>query len=131
LFVADFQQKYPTAKTFTATSLEKKRSDLSFDAILIPDRPSIWQELDYIFFEGFSTFDRIIVPLNEFVFYHRESRSLIMTDTAFYLDKTFPFLTSSIAKLFGIYEKPQPSLLEKIATQEKKKIKRAIERVLT
>jgi len=77
LFVPDWQQAYPDAQTFCAPGLETKRADLKFTAILGDDPPAAWaNEMDQAFMKAFP-------PLNEIVFFHRKTRTLIFTDLLF------------------------------------------------
>jgi hypothetical protein len=77
LFVHDWQRAYPNAQTFCAPGLDTKRADLNFTAILGDNPPAVWaNELDQAFMRAFA-------PLNEIVFFHRETRTLIFTDLIF------------------------------------------------
>jgi len=77
LFVAEFARTHPQAKIFAAPGLESKRKDLGFDAILSQAAPSGWAgEIDQTIFRAFP-------PLNEVVFLHRSSRTVIFTDLLF------------------------------------------------
>jgi hypothetical protein len=77
LFVPDWQQAYPDAQTFCAPGLDTKRADLKFTAILGDDPPAAWaNEMDQAFMRAFP-------PLNELVFFHRKTRTLIFTDLLF------------------------------------------------
>ena len=67
--------------------------------------------------------------LNEVVFYHRASKTLILTDTAFNFDRSFPWLTQLGAKLMGSYDTLQPSLLEKLVIEDKNQVKASIEKI--
>jgi len=74
LFVSDWQRAYTDAQTFGAPGLNTKRPDLKFSAILGDDPPTAWaDEMD-------QTFMRAFPPLNEIVFFHRRTRTLIFTD---------------------------------------------------
>jgi hypothetical protein len=77
LFVADYQQAFPTAEFYCAPGLERKRPNLTFAAALNDAAPSGWAgELDQIVFTAFA-------PLNEVVFFHHASHTLILTDLLF------------------------------------------------
>lgn len=68
--------------------------------------------------------------LNECVFLHRPSRSLILTDTAFHFDESFAMTTQLTARIMGGFKQLRPSLLEKLATTEKDRVKQSVRRVL-
>jgi hypothetical protein len=74
LFVAEYALTYPQAKIFGAPGLDSKRRDLRFDAILGQAAPAEWAgEIDQTIFQAFP-------PLNEVVFFHRSSRTIVFTD---------------------------------------------------
>jgi hypothetical protein len=74
LFVAEYARTYPHAKVFGAPGLDLKRRDLRFDAILGQAAPTEWAgEIDQTIFQAFP-------PLNEVVFFHRSSRTIVFTD---------------------------------------------------
>jgi hypothetical protein len=74
LFVANYARTYPQAKIFGAPGLDLKRRDLRFDAILGQAAPTEWaSEIDQTIFQAFP-------PLNEVVFFHHSSRTVVFTD---------------------------------------------------
>jgi hypothetical protein len=74
LFVAEYARTYRQAKIFGAPGLDLKRRDLRFDAILGQAAPVEWaSEIDQTIFRAFP-------PLNEVVFFHRSSRTIVFTD---------------------------------------------------
>ena len=131
LFVAEFQEFYPQAKLLVAPGLEIKRPDLKVDGILYPDAPQFWDEVEYLYFEGFNVLDLTgPTPLEEIVFFHRESQTLILTDTVFNFDASFPWTTQLVTRVIGGYNSLSPSLLEKLALKDKEKVKNSILQVL-
>jgi hypothetical protein len=131
LFAAECKSIYPDALFWAPPGLQAKRPELKIDREIDPLEHLLPCGLEYIFFDGFSTltlkgFDR----LNEFVFFDADSRSLILTDTAFNFDETFPALTQFTAKIIGGYQKLTPSILEKLATKDKESVGRAAAKVL-
>ncbi|BAY92113.1 MULTISPECIES: DUF4336 domain-containing protein [unclassified Tolypothrix] len=132
LFVADFQLYYPHAKLLAVSGLGSKRPDLQIDKIISNQSISVIDEVEYVLVEGFNTVDiNGYSPLNECVFFHARSQTLIVTDIVFHFDEQFPLRTKLIAKMFGNYKQLRPSLLEKLATQDKIKVKRSIQQLLT
>jgi hypothetical protein len=55
LFAANFKKLYPNAKFWAAPGLEAKKPDLSIDRIIKGDANSLWNGLEYVFFDGFKT----------------------------------------------------------------------------
>lgn len=131
LFAANFKTRYPNGTFWAAPGLEIKKPDLAIDKIIKSDENTLSDGLQYVFFEGFRTigltgFD----SLNECVFFHSASRTLILTDTAFHFDDSFPALTQFATKIIGGYKSLSPSLLERIATTEKEKVRQSVEKIL-
>jgi len=131
LFISDFKSVYSDAKIFAAPGLELKRQDIQFDKILNQGTIGTQDEIEYFLFEGFKVLDlKGVSTLNEIVFFHRESQTLILTDTAFHFDESFAFTTQLAMRLIGGYKKLEPSILEKLAIREKQKVKKTIQKVL-
>ncbi len=95
LFIGECNRAYPDAKYFAAPELSSKRKDLRFDAILDDSPPGEWNgQIDQIIFRAFP-------PLNEVVFLHRESRSLIVTDLLFNVQTSESAYTRFLMRLDG------------------------------
>lgn len=129
LFAADFKQVYPEATFWAAPGLALKKPELLIDQTI---RPDSFNGLKSIFFDGFRAlstngFD----SLNECIFFHPASRTLILTDAAFHFDESFSLLTQFATRILGGYKRLSPSWLEKIATTEKDKIRKSVEQVLS
>lgn len=130
LYAEALQQQYPDAQLLAVQGLEVKRPDLRIDAYL-EHHSDLQNQVQYLPFRGFRILD-FSGPqcLNEIVFFHPSSQTLILTDTAFHFDAAFSHRTQLAARIMGSYQKLQPSWLERIATQEKQTVKQSIERVL-
>jgi hypothetical protein len=110
LFVSSFKAIYPKAQLWVAPGLESKKSDLPIDKVISIDENSMFNEVEYLLFDGFKVFDlKGSSLLNECVFFHQESRTLILTDTAFHFDESFSLTTQLAARLIGSYKKLSPS----------------------
>ncbi|MDJ0531096.1 MAG: DUF4336 domain-containing protein [Xenococcaceae cyanobacterium MO_207.B15] len=131
LYLEECKNVYQTAKILAPPGLETKQPNLEIDQVFFQDKIEFNSELEYIWFRGFQVFD---IPkaatLNEVVFYHRESKTLILTDTAFNFDRSFPWITQLAAKLMGSYDNLRPSLLEKLVIEDKQKVKTSVEKIL-
>ncbi|MEM8613048.1 MAG: DUF4336 domain-containing protein [Cyanobacteria bacterium P01_H01_bin.105] len=132
LFAAEFKQHYPDATFWATPGLDTKKPDLLIDRVIEGDTNSLWHGLECLPFSGFRTlslngFD----SLNECVFFHQASKTLILTDAAFHFDESFPMATQLITRVIGGYKRLSPSILEKIATTDKEKIKTSVEQILT
>lgn len=107
LFLSDFKAAYPHAKFFCAPGLQKKRADFPFDAVISPTQNQPWNpEIEHLLIEGAPQFDEV-------AFFHRASRTLLLTDTALHICEPAPFKTKLIFKLMGTLNKFGLSKLEK------------------
>jgi Domain of unknown function (DUF4336) len=131
LFAASFKNTYPKALLLASPGLESKRPDLVIDRFL-PDVENIFKdEVEYLLFDGIKTFGLSgTALLNEFVFFHRASKTLVLTDTAFHFDESFSPLTQLVARLIGDYKKLSPSWLEKLSTRETEKVRQSVQNIL-
>jgi hypothetical protein len=74
LFLGAWQRRFPEARLYASPGLARKRPDLPFDAELSDAPESAWAEdIDQVIFRG-SLF------MDEVVFYHRASRTALVTD---------------------------------------------------
>ncbi len=124
LFVAQYRRAFPEARFYAAPGLDEKRRDFAFDQVLGDAPPDAWQgQIDQLLMPGAPT-------LNEVVFYHRASRSLILTDLAFNIG---PGATRGLrfwARLNLAYGHLGPSLLVKSLIRDKPQARAAMERML-
>ena len=81
LFLAEYITSYPQARVYTAPSLRKKRPDLRITSELGDEPQNEWRgEIEQHLFRG-------APPLNEVVFFHPATRTLVLTDLAFNVSK--------------------------------------------
>lgn len=131
LYLQSCKNIYPYACLITVPGLEAKQPNLTSDYILTKDIINFNSELEYFLFAGFQTFlPSGFTVANEIVFYHSESKTLILTDTVFNFDSSFPLVTQFASQIIGCYQKLRPSILEKIAIQDKKQITASVKRLL-
>ncbi|MGF1569637.1 MAG: DUF4336 domain-containing protein [Nodosilinea sp.] len=131
LYAAEFKAIYPHATLWAAPGLDLKKPELPIDENLKPEESQRWNGLEYIFFDGFRTLGLGgFNPLNECIFFHAASRTLILTDAAFNFDESFPLITQFATRLSGGYKNLRPSFLERLATTEKAKVRQSVEKIL-
>jgi hypothetical protein len=76
-FVGDYIAAYPAARILGAPGLAEKRRDLAFHGVLSDDPPAEWRgEIEQHVFRG-------ATAINEVVFFHPATRTLLLTDLAF------------------------------------------------
>ena len=68
--------------------------------------------------------------LNEVVFYHRASRTLVLTDTAHNIGPDAAAFTRFFFKLFGGYGRLSTSLAERVATKDRAAVRRTVDAIL-
>ena len=74
LFLGEWAQAWPAAKVYASPGLAKRRRDLSFDAELGDHPDPAWAaDIDQVIFHG-------SFAMEEVVFFHRASRTAIVTD---------------------------------------------------
>jgi len=79
LFVGDYVAAYPQAKSYAAPGLPERRRHINFDAVLTDVAPDLWRgQLEQHILRGAPV-------LNEVVFFHYASRTVIFTDLVFNL----------------------------------------------
>ncbi len=131
LYLENCQQIYPQAELIAPPGIETKEPNIAIAKTFERDKIDFNGELEYIPFKGFQAFiPPKIVTVNEIVFFHPNSQTLILTDSAFNFDRNFPLTTQLAARILGSYQSLQPSLLEKIAIRDKEAISKTISRIL-
>jgi hypothetical protein len=131
LFAKEFKQQYPEALLWAARGLQEKRPDLPIDRIIEDFDGNIDGELFYQQFAGINAPSlKGADPLNEVVFYHPSSRTLIITDIAFHFDETAAWETRLAGKLLGGYKALEPTVLEKWFMGDRASVEKSIRSVL-
>ncbi|MEP0969659.1 DUF4336 domain-containing protein [Leptolyngbya sp. NM1-A1] len=131
LFAAEFKAAYPPATFWATAGLRAKRPELVIDQVIAGGLNNLWDGVERLFFDGFKTLGSSGPdPLDEWVFFHVASRTLILTDTAFCFDESFPWVTQLVTRIGGGYKSLSPSLLERMATRDKETVKASVEQVL-
>lgn len=106
LHITQCSRSFPDAELWAAPGLAEKRKDVKFDGVIV-DETSFGSgaEIEQFLFEG--------IPLiNEVVFYHSESKTLILTDLIFNFPKDVSPGFKLFLRLFGLYGGPKVSRLE-------------------
>lgn len=131
LFATQFKAVYPQATFWATLGLKDKNPELAIDRVLSKETNRILDGIESLPFEGVKVLTlNGVNSLHEWVFFHPKSRTLVITDIAFHFDETFPLISQFAARVLGSYKRLSPSFLEKIATQEKEKVKESVQKVL-
>jgi Domain of unknown function (DUF4336) len=125
LFLGDYAAAYPAAELCAAPGLPEKRSDLRFHHVLDGSWKAPWQgELPHLLFEG--------APLmNEVVFFHPATRTLLLTDLAFHVQpgvrgraRFFHWLVGAAPGRFG------PHRVIRAGVRDRAAARRSLEQIL-
>jgi hypothetical protein len=124
LFIGDWMAAYPQAQAYAAPGLPEKRSDLRFHGVLSEQVPAEWAgQIDVLPWRGTPTY-------GEVVFFHRASRTLVITDTAHNLGpETAPF-TRFIFKTIGGYGRLSTSLIDRVITRDRAAVRATVDTIL-
>ena len=125
LHVTPFLTRFPGVKVYSAPGLAQKRPDLTLAGTLDDGAALPWAGvLDHITLGG-------APRLNEVVFLHRASRSLLVTDLLFNVTAPDNWATGMVLRLMGTYKRLGPSrLLRWRLTKDRRALKADVERML-
>jgi hypothetical protein len=124
LFVASAAHAYPDARRFGAPGLPEKRGDLVFHALLGDEPAPEW---------GGAVETHLVrgIPyLNEVVFWHRPSRTLVVTDLVFNVQRADAVLTRLFWRVNGAWRRFGPSRMLRSLVRDRAGLRRSIDRVL-
>jgi hypothetical protein len=125
LFLAPFHDAYPAARLFASAGLPEKRRDLRFDGVL-GDRPELeWAaDLDQTVVRG----SRV---MEEVVFFHAASRTLIVADLCEHFGPWSPPLTRLVTRLANMYAKPRMPTDWQLTFRDRAATRASFERILS
>lgn len=123
LYVKDTLARYEGATFYAPPGFETKQPDVSYET-LTDEAPAAWaDDLDQIAIEG-------APRLNEIVFVHRASRTLLLTDLCFNLQHSDSLITRVMMGIMGAYGHFGPSRLARAFMKDKPAVKAGVERIL-
>jgi hypothetical protein len=123
-FVGDYVAGYPQARIYAAPGLAEKRKDLDFHGVLGDDAPPEWRaEIEQHLFRG--------APyINEVVFFHRATRTLLLTDLAF----NVPAHRTSGARIFyrlvGAAGRFGPHRIVRLTVRDRRAARESVDKIL-
>lgn len=123
LFVGDVRAAWPDVELHLAPGLDRKRPDLADARVLGDEPPPGWAgQLEQCLVRGF--------PLvNEVVFFHPPSRTLVAADLAFHIGDESPLTTRLLARLGGAGDFG-PTYLERLLARDRAAARASLERIL-
>jgi len=125
LHFAAFADQFPDALRYASPDLPARRPELRFDVVLGDEpRPGWAGDLDQCAVRG-------RFYLDEVVFHHRASGTLIVTDLLEEGCAEWPFFSRLAARAAGIYERHAPPRdMRWVLRRDRPAIRRAVERIL-
>jgi hypothetical protein len=126
MFLAESIRAYPEARVFGAPGLREKLGDVRIDEVLGDKAPDLWAaDLEQIFVTGAPS-------LNEIVFLHRASRTLLCLDLCFNLRESRSLVTRLFMRANGAYGRFGPSRVFRFGVMKDRRAMRAsIDRILS
>ena len=124
LFMEQYRAAYPACELFSAPGLDRKRRDLTFEALLgsAPD-PRWSDDLDQAAILG----HRFVT---EIVFLHRASRTLIIGDLCFTIGESAPAPMRAVARAMRRYKQVSPTPMFRLGLRNKRAARRSLDRIL-
>jgi hypothetical protein len=123
LFMAGAQRRYPDASAWAAPGLPDKRPDLSFDEVLGDHTPpGLADALETLLFAG--------APIaSEVLCFHPRSRTLIVTDLVFNLQRTRSRLSEVYLRASGAWQRLAQTPLQRLLVRDRPAARRSLERM--
>lgn len=126
LFLKQFYDQYHDTEFYIVPGLRKKLPDFSYAKDLVDGHDRPWNdEIKQHYVKG-------IPKLEEVVFFHPFSKTLILTDLAFYITSEKPLFTRLFFRLNGVYDKFGSSRIFKyFILKDKYEFKKSLDYILT
>lgn len=120
LFLSPFLAAYPGARAYLAPGLEAKLPDLAALPRLVPGEPRPWtRELPSWFVEG-------LPVINETVWFHPATGTLVLTDLLFCFGEENRGLGRLAARLLGVYDRLAMSRTMKLMVRDRDAFRRSV-----
>lgn len=108
LYIGDYVKAYPGAQLYAAPGLTEKRRDIKFTGVLADGAEYGWaDEIEHLLFGG-------IPMLNEVVFFHPKSGTLILADLLFNFSDDLSTCQRIFARIDDVYLEPKVSRLTRL-----------------
>lgn len=121
--VTAFRRHYPDARLYVSPGLTKRRLG-GAHAVLDDAPPAAWAgEIEQVLLRGH-------LFLDEVVFFHRESRTLILTDLLISIHADKPALARRIWRAMGVHRRPGVPPEVRIAFHNRTAARESLERIL-
>lgn len=121
-FAAQAAQAYPSAELLAAPRAPRRRRFLSFDAPLADEPPDAWRgQVETLLVRGFR--------LNEVLLFHRKSRTLVLTDLCFNIQRSSSRVGRAFFRANGMWRYFGPSrIIRRVAVSDHATLLDSLER---
>lgn len=123
LYVNKAKTRFPAARLYGAPGLQEKRADVAWDQTLTPETWPYQDELPMVLVQGMPKY-------NEVVFFHRASKTLIVTDLMFNLQNQQGWQAKLLFGLMGTLNRPAVSRLFNLFTKDRQRARTSIQEIL-
>ncbi len=125
LHIADYTARFPQAEVWGAPGLAKKRRDINFSGEFGGSSEPAWPgEIEYVLFKG--------VPfINEVVFYHPQSRTVIFTDLIFNVGTDESLGVKFYAWLDGVGDAPDMPRILRFMVRDRQAARESVKKILS
>jgi hypothetical protein len=124
LFVAGARAAWPDARFYAAPGLPEKRRDFHFDEVLGTEAPEAWRgQIDQVHMGG-------MPYVEEVVFHHRASGTVLLTDLAFNMREGKTFMTRIFLRVMGVSGRFGPSRMFKQMIRDRAAARASLDAVL-
>jgi hypothetical protein len=123
LWITPWRETFPAAEVLVTPGLPKKRPDLADATVLESDSVSPVPGLEVERVRG-------IPMIDELVWFHAASATLILTDLAFNVGDEAPALTRLAFRCLGRYGSLGPSFMERLLMRDRDAFRASFERIL-
>ena len=125
MYLADCARAYPRARVFGAPGLREKLGSARIDEVLGEKAPGLWSaELDQLVVQG-------APGMNEVVFLHRASRTLVCLDLCFNVRRSSSLFTRVFMRANGAFGRFGPSRLFRYTIlKDRRAMRESVDRIL-
>lgn len=124
LFLDEWINAYPEATYYQPPGIKKIKALPLQSKIINDEAPAVWHaEVEQHIIKG-------LPRVNEAVFFHKNSRTLIVTDLVFNMSATDSMYETLFLRLNGAYKKFGPTRVFKTFVKDKQAFRESIERLL-
>ena len=123
LFASSAKEYYPQSILWAAPGLSEKRKDINFDAVISSDETNWGDMLKFEYIKG-------MPRINEVVFFHKPSRSLICSDFVFNIREESNLVMKICWYLAGAYKNFGQDIVWRMMIKDKKETTESINNIL-